>query len=130
MLIFAFESVFRGFQQTAVYTRCAGTVRVCVLTVAMMLFITWLPLGFVKPFKQCLPGLAWWSSPFNALATPILCTMLALALISSVTIVVQLTRWRKRSSIERLVALQMLSYMSLLVVLSVSRAPSTKQMRC
>ncbi len=120
LLIFSFESVLRALRPAKSSVRPKGTVRIGILTVVMMLCVTWFGLGVVRPARTCHASLAWWAASFHALAMPILCAILVLSTVGAVVVSLQLVRRTRGKAGQRLALVQTLGYLLILIGFSVS----------
>jgi hypothetical protein len=122
LLVFAIETVYRGFQKNRFASRGRWNITICWAAVAVMLLLTWIPTVVRQaqdgkcPFDLLILYAIRWADVAFGITLGLIISYLALGTI----LVVQLLRTTKLDRTERIAASRMVYYLGLAVILFVS----------
>ncbi|KAI9711923.1 MAG: hypothetical protein M1812_007077 [Candelaria pacifica] len=116
-LIFGLETAVRSFKKPRFRRRGKWNVPICLLAVALMLLVVWLPSKIEPSQDRCLADLMSWTSHYALLGAAMLGVISMLLIAVAVVIFIQLVKNVKVDPNERIAATRVVSYIILVVIL-------------
>lgn len=110
-LVFGAETAIRSLGAKRFSPRGKWTTKICLMVVALMLLLTWIPTIIWQTPNHCFGSLVWYPIRYKLVAIIILCVMLFFFLALAAVISIQLMRSVKVDPNERIAASRMSYYL-------------------
>lgn len=110
-LVFGAETAIRSLGAKRFSPRGKWTTKICLMVVALMLLLTWIPTIIWQTPNRCFGSLVWYPIRYELVAIIILCVMLFFFLALAAVISIQLMRSVKVDPNERIAASRMSYYL-------------------
>jgi hypothetical protein len=119
-LVFGAETAIRSLGAKRFSPRGKWTTKICLMVVALMLLLTWIPTIIWETPNHCIGSLVWYPIRYQFVAIIILCVMLCFFLALAAVIGIQLMRSVKVDPNERIAASRMCYYLVMAAIIYVS----------
>lgn len=119
-LVFGAETAIRSLGTKRFSPRGKWTTKICLMVVALMFLLTWIPTIIWQTPNYCLGSLVWYPIRYGFVAIIILCIMLFSFLALAAVISIQLMRSVRVDPNERIAASRMCYYLVVAAIIYVS----------
>lgn len=119
-LVFGAETAIRSLGAKRFSPRGKWTTKICLMVVALMLLLTWIPTIIWQTPNHCFGSLVWYPIRYKFVAIIILCVMLFFFLALAAVISIQLMRSDSIDPKERIAASRMCYYLVVAAIIYVS----------